>query len=387
MQISTYVTAIAAIASLTACGGGSSTGNIQPSTSIAVPAGVKAVDANYGISVFARGPSSSTLPDDMAVATDGKSIFVGYQDDQDSAGKAVPSGKTTAEVIQYDLFGNVLNVFSVKGHVDGLVTVDADTVWASSNEDGNPVLSVIKINSKTISSYTYNKALMPQSGGVAGAGGLDDMVLVNGNVYVTISSAFKTAARLATPPAANANPFPVIARISLDPDGQHFDLDGDSAATSAAAYTLMGNGAGTDKITGLARALNVLDADSLGIDPAGNVILDDQAGTSLITISNFGQAGQTATTLDRTMNGTPMKVDDTRFSPSSGKSFMLFTDNGASSLIYRLDYTGGGFPLSQGYSAAGNAAASILTLDYSTGKMTPIVSGISGAHGMRFIPN
>ncbi|MGF6971205.1 hypothetical protein OKW43_008300 [Paraburkholderia sp. WC7.3g] len=389
MRLALTSLAVAASLSLTACGGSVSpdSGRVQPSTAIALPAGVKSLDPNYNISVFAHGPSTSSLPDDMTVSADGQSVFVGYQDDQDSAGKPVASGKTTGEVIQYDLNGNLLKTFAVKGHVDGLVTVDSNTIWASSNEDGNPVVSVIKVTAGTVSSYTYNKTLMPQSGGSDGTGGLDDMVMVNGSVYVTLSGEFKTAAHNATPPGPNANPFPVIARLTIDPDGQHFDLDGDSATTTAAAYTLLGNGAAVDKLTGAPRTLNVLDPDSLGLDPAGNVILDDQAGHSLITIGNIGTPQQSVSVLDRTLNGTPFKVDDTRFAPPTGRSFILFTDNDVSNNIYRVDYKGGAFPANQGYSTSGSVTDSLLAMDYSTGKFTTIVAGVPGAHGMRFISN
>jgi hypothetical protein len=335
----------------------------------------------------ARGPSTSTLPDDIVVAADGKSVFVAYQDDQDPAGKPVASGKTTGEVIQYDLSGNVLKSFSVPGHTDGLLTYDSDTLWVSANEDGNPIVSVITVSSGKVSSYTYNKPLMPQSGGVAGTGGLDDMVIVNGQVYATLSGEFKTAASKLTPPGANANPFPVMARLSIDADGKHCDLDGDTAATTAAQYTLMGNGAATDKITGSARTLNVLDRDSLSLDPSGNVLLDDQNGHNVVIVSNLGTAAQKAAILDRTLNGMPVKVDDTRFAPGQGKSFMLFTDNSASSLIYRVDYTGGAFPANQAYSTSGSTTDSILALDYSTGVYTTVIKGLAGAHGMRFVGN
>ncbi|MGF6574662.1 hypothetical protein ABH945_006790 [Paraburkholderia sp. GAS333] len=382
-KIKLILSAGAVAALLSACGGGNSVN----SSAIPLPAGVAAVQSGYTISVFARGPSASTLPDDIVVAADGKSVFVAYQDDQDPGGKPVASGKTTGEVIQYDLSGNVLKSFSVPGHCDGLLSVDADTLWASSNEDGNPIVSVIRISTGNVSAYTYNKALMPQSGGVAGTGGLDDMVIVNGEVYATLSGEFKTAASKLTPPGANSNPFPVLAKLSIDPDGKHFDLAGDSATTTAPAYTLMGNGAATDRITGLPRTLNVLDPDSLSLDPSGNVLLDDQNGHNVVIVSNLGTTSQKAAVLDRTLNGTPVKVDDTRFAPSGGKSFMLFTDNTASSLIYRVDYTNSSFPVNQAYSTSSSSTDSILALNYSTGVYTTVIKGLSGAHGMRFISN
>ena len=50
-------------------------------------------------------------------------------------------------IIQYSLDGLVKRMFSVQGHNDGLRVVGENYLWALQNEDANPNLAVIDLQS------------------------------------------------------------------------------------------------------------------------------------------------------------------------------------------------------------------------------------------------
>lgn len=84
--------------------------------------------------------------------------------------------------------------------------------------------------------------------------------------------------------------------------------------------------------------------------------------------------------LPLTLYGNPWPVDDTRWSPATGNSFMLVADN-PQGLIYRIDCPGG-FPASQAYSAG---QGTVLQTDTVSGVMTPIYVSMNNPHGLIFI--
>jgi hypothetical protein len=107
-----------------------------------------------------------------------------------------------SEVIEFDLNGNILQTFKVPGHPDGLLAFDANTVWVSSNEDANPVISVIDTASNTVKSLTSDVATLPRGGG------LDDMKLANDVVYASASN-----------PTVTTAPVPDMSPYSTDSNG------------------------------------------------------------------------------------------------------------------------------------------------------------------------
>jgi|GEM_PF-6129162 len=63
-----------------------------------------------------------------------------------------------------------------------MVVFHSNTVWVSSNEDANPIITAINTTSNTLQSYTCDTAPLPHGGG------LYDMQTINGVVYVSASS-------------------------------------------------------------------------------------------------------------------------------------------------------------------------------------------------------
>ena len=82
-----------------------------------------------------------------------------------------------------------------------------------------------------------------------------------------------------------------------------------------------------------------------------------------------------------TLYGNPWPLDDTRWSPASGASFMLVSDT-PTQLIYRIDALGGSFTPSTAYSAG---QGTVLQTNTTTGVMTPIYVGMNNPHGLIFV--
>jgi hypothetical protein len=82
--------------------------------------------------------------------------------------------------VQFSLSGKVERTFSVPGRNDGLRVVGDDDLWAVQNEDANPNLVVIQLNAGTKKQYKFP----PTPHG----GGYDDMVVKNGEVFMTASN-------------------------------------------------------------------------------------------------------------------------------------------------------------------------------------------------------
>ena len=380
MRGSGLVSAAALVLTLSGCGGGGGGGNnpsgLPPAnTSIPVPASVQPADGSaFGITVFAQAPGT-LRPDDMVQL--GKSIFVVYQDNNNNPdGTNVPGTTPQSVVIEYDLSGNVLQTFNVPGHPDGLVVVNANTVWVSTNEDANPEIIAIDTTANTTQTYTADVPQLPHGGG------LDDMKLINGVVYASASNPTLTAS-----PNPNLSPYstdgngataqfgvntgPVVYSIALNSDGKTFHST--PGLLSSTPATLM---PGNSPVT-----LNTTDADSSAIDPKGNLVIDSQQDSELIFISNVGTVNQMVTVLLMTLYGNPWPLDDTRWSPASGVSFMLLSDN-SGQLIYRIDAPNGSFVPNTAFSAG---QGTVLQSNTTTGAMTPIYVGMKSPHGMIFV--
>ena len=366
MKTSFSLVTTATLAALAACGGSSSGG-------IPVPASVQPTQTTYTISVFAQAPGK-LRPDDLLQR--GGSIFAVYQDNNNNPdGTNVPGTTPQSEVIEYDTKGNVLQTFNVPGHPDGSLAFNATTVWISSNEDADPLITVIDTSTNTLKTLTSDTAPLP------GGGGLDDMKLINGVVYASASNPtltlspnpnlapYSTDSSGATL-AFGVNTGPALFAITLNADGTTFHAA--PALMSSTAATLL---PGNTPVT-----LNMTDPDSSAIAPNGDLVIDSQQDSELVFVSGIGSNAQAVSALPLTLYGNPWPVDDTRWSPPSGTSFMLLSDNPAG-LIYRID-SPGGFPPSQAYSAG---QGTVLQTNTTTGVMTPIYVGMNNPHGMIFV--
>jgi hypothetical protein len=345
------------------------------SSPIPVPSGVVGTQGSiYTISVFAKAPGT-LQPDDMVQM--GTSLFVIYQDPNVNPDGTLMPGITSAqaEVIEYDEKGNVLKTFNVPGHPDGMVVFNSNTVWVSSNEDGNSVITAINTTSNTLQSYTSDVAQLPHGGG------LDDMQVINGVVYASASSPTTTAS-----PTPNLAPYstdssgataqfgvntgPVLYTVTLNSDGKTFHST--PMLMSSTPTTLI---IGNTPIT-----LNMTDADSSAIDPAGDLVMDSQQDSELVFIKNLGTATQSTSVLNVTLYGLPWPLDDTRWSPASGTSFMLVADTPAG-LIYEIQAPSGFAPKT----AYSSGQGTVLQTSTTTGVMTPIYVGMNNPHGLIFV--
>jgi hypothetical protein len=370
----TLAVMVAAISSaLCACGG--SGNEVTPSGAVTnIPSSVQLTNGSYSLSVFAQA-QGALRPDDIVQL--GSTIFIVYQDNNYLPDGTLAPGVAAAqsEVIEFDLNGNILQTFDVPGHPDGLVAYDATTVWVSCNEDANPIISIIDTTTNAVKSLNSDVATLSHGGG------LDDLKLINGVVYASASNP-----TLTTTPTPDMSPYstdsngataqfgvntaPVLYAISLNSDGTTFHAAPVLASSTAA--TLM---PGNTPVT-----LNMTDPDSSAIDPNGNLVIDSQQDSELVFVKNVGTSSQSVDVLPLTLYGNPWPVDDTRWSPASGNSFMLLSDN-AQQIVYRID-AAGGFARNQAYSAG---QGTMLETNTTTGVMAPVFVGMKTPHGIAFV--
>ncbi len=340
-----------------------------PTNNGAVPAAIVAT-SGFKVSVFAAS-TTSTKPD--SIQQIGRHVFIAYGDTVNPDGTAGPSGVTQTEVIQYDLSGKLQKTYEVPGHNDGLMKFDNDTLWTMSNEDANPKLTIITISSGAEKTYVAQPSLLNATGGLPHGGGIDDMQLINGKVYVsasnpTVDPAATCAPNSSTPGCPNGvTTGPFVYTLTLNGDGSTFDL----------ATVVSSNVPATNIATGAAGTFNITDTDSESVAPDGTtLVVDGQQDAELAFVTGLG-ATPVVTYLPLTLNGSPQQVDDTRYVPS-GQTALLLADT-PSNAAYRID---GGFTAGQTYSAA---QTSLVKLDPSSGAMTSIVSGFGAPHGLAFI--
>jgi hypothetical protein len=154
-----------------------------------------------------------------------------------------------------------------------------------------------------------------------------------------------------------------------------------SGATTFHAVTALSSSTAATLLPGkTAVTLNMTDTDSSMLDPSGDLVIDSQQDSELVFVSNFGTSSQAVSALPMTLYGNPWPLDDTRWSPASGSSFMLLADPPAQ-LIYKITASGG-FPASTAYSSG---QGTVLLDDISAGTMTPIYVGMNNPHGLIFV--
>ena len=116
------------------------------------------------------------------------------------------------------------------------------------------------------------------------------------------------------------------------------------------------------------------------IDPSGDLVIDSQQDSELVFVKNVGTAQQSVSVLPMTLYGNPWPLDDTRWSPATGSTFMLVSDPPAQ-LIYQIN-SATSFAASVAYSAG---QGTVLQSDMTTGDMTPIYIGMNNPHGLIFV--
>jgi hypothetical protein len=313
------------------CGcGGSSPGSFAETVTVTTFA--KSVTGKY------------TQPD--SITFNATKVFIGYGN---GVAKDGSDGKSST-IVEYTMGGKVVTTFQVKGHNDGL-KIDPATglLWAMQNEDGNPALEIIDVAAGTQTAYTF--AAVPCGGG------FDDVVFDGGKVFMSCSN-----------PAHNPNTDAAIVSVTL------------AGTTVNVSPVLAGNASAVNIVTHKTVTLNLLDPDSMILDPSGVLVLDSQADSELIFVTNPGSPGQTVKVLPITFLGNATQIDDTVF-PTSAVGTILVADRDAD-MVFAIQ--GASFPTSgKGFSATGGAVSQ---LDLATGALSVVVSGLKSSHGMAFIP-
>jgi hypothetical protein len=301
----------------------------------------------YTVSVFASGVAGSySAPDSIAVL--GDHVFIGYGNNIAPDGS---DGKSST-IVEYRMNGDVVRTYSVVGHNDGLrVNPRTKHLWALQNEDASPNLVIIDPENGRRKIYTFGP---PPHGG-----GYDDMAFRGDDVFISASN-----------PANNPNFAPAVVRAKIDDDLVNV------------SEVLNGSAVATDIPSDAPVTLNLQDPDSMIFDPAGDLVLDSQADAELIIVHRPGSTDQNVYRLPLTLNGAPVQVDDTIFATSTyGTILVSDRDAGDAGIIYAISRNI--FAPDAAYTATPNSVGS---LDFNTGVVTNVVSGMVSPHGMAFIP-
>ena len=318
------------LAALWGCGGGSSS---QPfAYSVKVTTFAKSVQGSY------------TQPD--SITFNKTNVFIGFGNKVATDGS---DGKSST-IVEYTMDGKKVQTFKVKGHNDGLkIDPASGLLWAMQNEDANPSLAIIDPASASQTVYSFG----PNPCG----GGYDDIVFDGGQVFLSCSN-----------PSNNPNTGAAIVSVTL------------SGTTASVTPVLLGDASAVNKVTGKSVTLNLQDPDSMILDPSGDVVLDSQADSELVFVSNPGTPSQAVKVLPITFLGAPTQLDDTVF-PTSAVGTILIAGRDAET-IWAMKSVG--FPPGSAFSATGDTVSQ---LNVATGALSVVLSTPGAStHGMAFIP-
>ncbi len=168
--------------------------------------------------------------------------------------------------------------------------------------------------------------------------------------------------------AAGINVFPAIDSVVL------------KRTTAVVTPVLLGNATALGVTTKAAGALNLVDPDSLTVDPTGNLVLVDQGGAQIVSI---GQPGTPKQTVTRLPVGT--QLDDTVW--ATAKAGRLFVVDAKRNAVYVITAA---FAPNTIYTQTPNdsgVAGFVGTVDPTTGIATPIAIGFGKATGLLFAPD
>ncbi|MBV8280002.1 MAG: hypothetical protein JO170_32700 [Verrucomicrobia bacterium] len=320
-----------------------------------VQAGPTSTSPDYSVAVFANAPKGLSSPD--SITRFQGTIWVGYQN------KTQPTGTGgDSDIVQFDPTGKVLKTYKVKGRNDGLKYNPFDgKIYALQNEDLNPYLTLIDPVTGTVTNYAY--ATPPAHGG-----GYDDIVFLNGQIFISASNPNLT------PPSNNypfgQNIYPSIIKVTLV--GNQID----------SSPVLIGNATLIDVTTGKSVVAAQSDPDSLKVDPSGNLVLDSQQDGDLIFLNGPGFPNQVGYRLHLSSSSTTqVTVDDTVF-PTQAAGTIYVADTPAD-IVYAI--TSSVFPPNSAFTSASDSNNYEGRIDLQTGKITPIITGLQGPHGALFV--
>jgi hypothetical protein len=303
--------------------------------------------ATYTVSTFATGVAGVYSAPDSIALLDGH-IFIGYGNGIAPDGS---DGKSST-IVEYKMNGDVVRTYSVVGHNDGLrVNPRTKKLWALQNEDGNPNLVIINPTNGNRTVYSF--------GPTPHGGGYDDIAFRGSDVFLSASN-----------PANNPNFAPAVVKATI-----HGSVVNVSEALNASAVA-------TNIPTDAPVTLNLQDPDSMIFNPFGDLVLDSQADAELVVVHHLGFTDQSVYRLKLTTKGAATQVDDTIFATSSyGVILVSDRDAGAAGVVYAISKNI--FSPGAAYTATPNSVGS---LNFNTGVITNVVSGMVSPHGMAFIP-
>lgn len=313
-------------------------------------------------------PAGANAPDDLAISANGKHLWVGYGNRVDTTGKGGPS-----TLVEYDIAsGAVLKNINIPGHLDGLkINPATGDVWATENEDGNPTLAVVEHESGAFKIYKFDPTLI--------TGGFDDLVFVPRpasrheherdsaqDVYIVTSSQVDSTT-------------PVIVRICGPLQAANTCVQSALPGAPASVWNVVVNQAETTDQIG--------DPDSMTLDPAGELVLDNRSDDSLYIVRD-AKAQNPVLRVPLTLGGAAVEINDTVFTTSatngaSSTAGTIFITDTSANAIYML--TKPYFSANEVYTAA-NVKNLVGLLDLNTGVVTPIATGFKGVHGLAFSP-
>jgi hypothetical protein len=217
---------------------------------------------------------------------------------------------------------------------------------ATENEHGNPTLAVINHKTGHFKIYGFDASLFD--------GGFDDLVFSGENsksVFIVTSSQTDVSK-------------PVIVKISGAPKSTKTKLTSVLPGNPATVLNVVTNTSDTSD--------NIGDPDSMTLDPAGELVLDNRGDLSLYIVRAAG-AVNPVLRVPLTLEGDPGEVNDTIFTSSTfgvaaTAGAIFITDTNANA-IYAL--TKPYFAANEVYTAA-NKAGVVGLLDMNTGVVTAV---------------
>jgi hypothetical protein len=339
---------------------------LSVSSAFAATSQTQTVTAPTGFTTqtYVTGASINTISPDDLTSLNGN-MYVAYQNGVPSKGGKGTNGARQSTIVEYDKAGKVIQKWNVTGKCDGMTADPANNrIIVTVNEDGNSSMYLVTPGQTTVKHLTYtpdpSSTSTPSPLGTGG--GTDAITIVNGNVYLTASA-----------PSADSNG-KTYTKTAL------FQANIDTAkGTVTLSSILKDNATVTNAITGKSETLNLSDPDSTIQVPqisskfAGDFMLDSQGDQELVFIHNLGSSNQSQQVLPLSA-----QVDDVVWATSSEGT--LYVSDSSTNKVYTVK---GNFKPGTVFASVGT---SVGTLDLNTGKITPFITGLSGSHGMTFIP-
>jgi glutamine cyclotransferase len=302
-----------------------------------------------GQHILAQAPTGSSAPDSITIG--GGSIWVEYGNGADSTGK---SGDTT--IVEYSMLGQVEHTYTITGLADGL-KYDPVTgnVWALLNNDGNATLRFINPTTGEVSgTLKYGSGYVY---GPTSSRGFDDVVFDGSRVFMSETNP--------------VNPGdPVIVQL----------LNGQAPIGTLETQGILSLGdTGTNLVTGQTnQTLPMTDPDSLKLLPNGDLLLTGEADGAYIFVKDPGTTQQTESFVQMPAGF----VGDDAIMPSATAGTFYISNQGGNDII-RVSVTG----LNTNDLYANIASKNeLVQINPTTGKITPIVTGLSNPHGLAFVP-